>query len=128
MPTINDHRWIRLAFAPFQLRQRVHDVAAGGEHGRRGRARPVFTRARHYFWQAEWDFWTSDHGLGQADGDLAEAARTHLPPLHQAGLVELAGEETGVLPGVRLLPAPGAYSRAFGGGPHLRRRGCPVPG
>jgi predicted ATPase len=38
---------------------------------------------------------------------VAGAARTHLPPLHNAGLVELVSEETEVLPGVRLLPAPG---------------------
>ena len=68
---------------------------------------PVFTRARHYFWQAEWDFWTSGEGLAQVPGELADAARTHLPPLQQAGLVELVSEETEVLPGVWLLPAPG---------------------
>lgn len=68
---------------------------------------PVFTRARHYFWQAEWDFWTSGDGLAQVPPELADAARTHLPPLHQAGLVELVSQETEVLPGVRLLPAPG---------------------
>jgi len=68
---------------------------------------PVFARARHYFWQAEWDFWTSEQGLAQVPEELAEAARTHLPPLHQAGLVELVSQETEVLPGVRLLPAPG---------------------
>ncbi len=68
---------------------------------------PVFARARHYFWQAEWDFWTSEEGLAQVPGELADAARTHLPPLHQAGLVELVSADTEVLPGVRLLPAPG---------------------
>ena len=68
---------------------------------------PVFARARHYFWQAEWDFWTSEPELAQVPEELADAARTHLPPLHYAGLVELVSEETDVLPGVRLLPAPG---------------------
>jgi glyoxylase-like metal-dependent hydrolase (beta-lactamase superfamily II) len=72
-----------------------------------GRRVPVFIRARHYFWQAEWDFWTTDEGLAQVPEDLADAARTHLPPLHQAGLVELVNQETQVLPGVRLLPARG---------------------
>jgi glyoxylase-like metal-dependent hydrolase (beta-lactamase superfamily II) len=76
-------------------------VAAGG------RRVPVFTGARHYLWQAEWDFWTSEEGLAQVPEVLAGAARTHLPPLHQAGLVELVSEETEVLAGVRLLPAPG---------------------
>src|SRR5215472_16771366 len=68
---------------------------------------PVFARARHYLWQAEWDFWTSEPRLAQVPRELADAARAHLPPLHHAGLVELASEETDVLPGVRLLPAPG---------------------
>jgi glyoxylase-like metal-dependent hydrolase (beta-lactamase superfamily II) len=72
-----------------------------------GRRVPVFARARHYFWQAEWDFWTSEPGLAQVPEGLADAARTHLPPLHRAGLVELVNQETEVLPGVRLLPAPG---------------------
>jgi glyoxylase-like metal-dependent hydrolase (beta-lactamase superfamily II) len=67
---------------------------------------PVFARARHYFCQAEWDFWTSDEAAGQFP-ELADWAGTHLPPLSQAGLVELISEETEVLPGVRLVPAPG---------------------
>jgi glyoxylase-like metal-dependent hydrolase (beta-lactamase superfamily II) len=68
---------------------------------------PVFARARHYFWQAEWDFWTSSEGLAQVPEEFADAARTHLPPLHRAELVERVSEETDVLPGVRLLPSPG---------------------
>ena len=67
---------------------------------------PVFSRARHYFWQAEWDFWTDADGLAQVP-DMADAARMHLPPVQHAGLVELVSAETDVLPGVRLLPAPG---------------------
>ena len=67
---------------------------------------PVFTRARHYFWRAEWDFWTSGEGLAQVPGELADAARTHLPPLQQAGLVELVSEETEVLPGVQHAATP----------------------
>jgi glyoxylase-like metal-dependent hydrolase (beta-lactamase superfamily II) len=68
---------------------------------------PVFTNARHYLWQSEWDFWTSSDGLAQVPEELADGARTHLPPLADAGLVTLISEETEVLPGVRLLPAPG---------------------
>ncbi len=67
---------------------------------------PVFARARHYLCQAEWDYWTSDEAAGQFP-DLADWAGTHLRPLSQAGLVELITEETEVLPGVRLVPAPG---------------------
>jgi glyoxylase-like metal-dependent hydrolase (beta-lactamase superfamily II) len=68
---------------------------------------PVFGAARHYFWHTEWEYWTSEEELAQVPEDLADPARTHLPPVHQAGLVELVSEETDVLPGVRLLPAPG---------------------
>jgi len=67
---------------------------------------PVFARARHYFCEAEWNFWTGQ-GLAQVPADLADGARTHLPPLRQAGLVEIVTAETEVLPGVRLLPFPG---------------------
>jgi glyoxylase-like metal-dependent hydrolase (beta-lactamase superfamily II) len=67
---------------------------------------PVFARARHYFCQAEWDFWTGD-GLADVPDVLAAGARTHLPPLRAAGLVDLVDEQTEVLPGVRLLPVPG---------------------
>jgi glyoxylase-like metal-dependent hydrolase (beta-lactamase superfamily II) len=68
---------------------------------------PVFSRARHFIWQSEWEFWTSEEGLGQVDEDLAGAARVHLPPVGQSGLLELVSEETDVLPGVRILRAPG---------------------
>lgn len=68
---------------------------------------PVFRRARHYFWHREWEYWTSEEGLAQVPEGLADPARTHLPPVKQAGLVELVSEEVDVLPGVRLLPAPG---------------------
>jgi glyoxylase-like metal-dependent hydrolase (beta-lactamase superfamily II) len=67
---------------------------------------PVFAHARHYFCQAEWDFWTSDEAAAEFS-DPAGWAGTHLPPLSQSGLVELISEETEVLPGVRLVPAPG---------------------
>jgi glyoxylase-like metal-dependent hydrolase (beta-lactamase superfamily II) len=72
-----------------------------------GRRRPVFPNARHFFWQTEWQFWTSEEGLAQVPDMLAGPARLNLPPLQAAGLVETIDEETDVLPGVRLLPAPG---------------------
>lgn len=75
-------------------------MADGGERV------PVFARARHYFCAAEWNFWTGD-GLSHVPDELADGARTHLPPLRAAGLVEMVDEPTEVLPGVRLLPVPG---------------------
>jgi glyoxylase-like metal-dependent hydrolase (beta-lactamase superfamily II) len=86
----------------------AHSDHIGGLTAESGGGRvPVFPRARHLFWQAEWEFWTSGQGLAQVPPELAEAARIHLPPVHRAGLVELVSGETEVLPGVRLLPAPG---------------------
>jgi hypothetical protein len=35
---INNHRWVRHTLAPFQVRQRVNDVAVGGEHSRHDRS------------------------------------------------------------------------------------------
>lgn len=73
----------------------------------RGQRLPVFTRARHYFWKSEWEFWTSEHSLALLPEFLAGPARSHLPPLREAGLVELVSREIEVLPGMRLFPAPG---------------------
>jgi glyoxylase-like metal-dependent hydrolase (beta-lactamase superfamily II) len=67
---------------------------------------PVFPRARHYFCAAEWNFWTGGE-LAHVPEELANGARTHLPPLRAAGLVDLVDEQTEVLPGVLLLPTPG---------------------
>jgi glyoxylase-like metal-dependent hydrolase (beta-lactamase superfamily II) len=38
---------------------------------------------------------------------MLAAAATHLPPLRKAGVLDLVSEETEVLPGVRLIAAPG---------------------
>lgn len=67
---------------------------------------PVFARACHYFSAAEWNFWTGE-GLDHVPGELADGARTHLPPLRAAGLVATVDEHTEVLPGVWLSPTPG---------------------
>ncbi|MDP9340731.1 MAG: MBL fold metallo-hydrolase [Actinomycetota bacterium] len=67
---------------------------------------PTYGRARHHVWQSEWDFWTSPAADALPEMLLGPARMT-FPVLEQAGLVEPVGEETDVLPGVRLLPAPG---------------------
>jgi len=71
-----------------------------------GRA-PTFGSSSHYFWRSEWEFWTSEERLAELPELLAGPARLHLPVLQEAGLVETVEEEIDVLPGVRLLPAPG---------------------
>lgn len=60
-----------------------------------------------YFWEDEWAFWTDESSLEQLPDLVAGPARKHLPVLAEAGLVETVSEEVDVLPGVRLVPAPG---------------------
>jgi glyoxylase-like metal-dependent hydrolase (beta-lactamase superfamily II) len=69
--------------------------------------KPVFSRARHYIAEAEWSFWTSAESLAQLSPAMAGPAQVHLPPLHEAGLVELVGDGVEPMPGVRLLATPG---------------------
>lgn len=72
-----------------------------------GRREPAFPRAAHLIWSDEWAFWTSEDGLSRVPDIMASCARTHLPPLQAAGVVETLSAETEVLPGVRVVPAPG---------------------
>lgn len=73
---------------------------------RDGARAPTYGRARHYLWKSEWEFWTSPD-LGDLPEMMQGAARMTFPVLAEAGLIETVAEETDVLPGVRLLPAPG---------------------
>jgi glyoxylase-like metal-dependent hydrolase (beta-lactamase superfamily II) len=68
---------------------------------------PVFAGRPHYLWASEWQFWTSQETLALVPDVLAAPARLHLPPLADAGVVVTINEETEILPGVRLEPAPG---------------------
>jgi glyoxylase-like metal-dependent hydrolase (beta-lactamase superfamily II) len=71
------------------------------------RRRPMFPRARHWFWASEWEAWTSKAAVTFFGEALARPASVHLPVIAEAGLVDLADQETEALPGVRLLSAPG---------------------
>ncbi len=86
----------------------AHPDHIGGltSDGGKGRV-PTFGSSRHYFWKDEWDFWTSEERLSELPELLAGPARLHLPALLEAGLVETVADEIDVIPGVRLLPAPG---------------------
>jgi glyoxylase-like metal-dependent hydrolase (beta-lactamase superfamily II) len=68
---------------------------------------PVFAKAEHWFWETEWQFWTSAQSLAQLPEIVAGPARTHLPPLEEAGLVRTAFKEREVVAGIHLVPAPG---------------------
>src|SRR5438552_11952464 len=84
-----------------------HPDHIGGRTVERGGARvPRYPKARHYLWKSEWEFWTSA-GLDDLPEMMRETARMTFPVLEQAGLVDPVGEETDIVPGVRLLTAPG---------------------
>lgn len=75
--------------------------------------KPAFPNARYVMGDTEWEFWTSDPDLSDlAVSDeiralLREVPRRTLPPVReQLDLVD-ADAETGIAPGIRLLPAPG---------------------
>jgi glyoxylase-like metal-dependent hydrolase (beta-lactamase superfamily II) len=55
----------------------------------------------------DWEFWTSEAGLAEVSAVGADAARRQLPPLAAAGVLELVDGEEEVVPGLRVVPAPG---------------------
>jgi glyoxylase-like metal-dependent hydrolase (beta-lactamase superfamily II) len=83
------------------------DHIGGLTHGPPDARVPIYASARHYVNADEWRFWTTDEGLAQVPDVMSTPARTNLPPLEAAGLVEIVDGEHDVVPGVRLIPAPG---------------------
>jgi glyoxylase-like metal-dependent hydrolase (beta-lactamase superfamily II) len=67
---------------------------------------PVFGRARHIVQRREWQFWSSEQPTG-VSADLAGAPRRCLPPIADAGLLDLVDGDVDVAEGVRMLPAAG---------------------
>jgi glyoxylase-like metal-dependent hydrolase (beta-lactamase superfamily II) len=61
---------------------------------------PTFPNARYWLWRAEWDYWTQPAAMAERP-----FLPNKLPPL--AGHLELADSEVEVVPGVRLIAAPG---------------------
>jgi glyoxylase-like metal-dependent hydrolase (beta-lactamase superfamily II) len=64
---------------------------------------PRFRRARHLVSWVEWELWNEDGRLSDAHG----AARAQVPPLAEAGLIELVRAPAQIADDIRLLPAPG---------------------
>jgi glyoxylase-like metal-dependent hydrolase (beta-lactamase superfamily II) len=64
---------------------------------------PRFPRARHVVARLEWELWTGDGRLTDAE----TVAHAQIPPLDEAGVIELVEPPVEVVDGVRLLPAPG---------------------
>ncbi len=78
-----------------------------------GEGKPAFPNARYVMWNTEWDFWTSDNpdlsSMPVPDeiktSLLIGTARRCLPAIRKQ--IELIEHESEVVPGIRLLPAPG---------------------
>jgi glyoxylase-like metal-dependent hydrolase (beta-lactamase superfamily II) len=68
---------------------------------------PRYPNARHVMSAGEWDYWLEPGHAPAAADYLAAIARLHLPPLREAGLLELTDGAVEVAPGVRIVPAPG---------------------
>src|SRR5581483_7202452 len=66
--------------------------------------RPLFPRAQYVIGQADFRHFTSDEARARADGPFYT---DQLVPLQEHGQLEPSDGEREVLPGVRLLPAPG---------------------
>jgi glyoxylase-like metal-dependent hydrolase (beta-lactamase superfamily II) len=69
--------------------------------------RLTFPGARHVMSTTEWAFWTGSDNLARMPEMLAAPARALLPPLAEAGVLDLVSGEVELVPGVWLRPAPG---------------------
>lgn len=86
-----------------------HPDHIGGNTDAAGK--PAFPNARYVMWKDEWEFWMSGPDLAQLD--IAEeikqfllmSARKNLPPIKDR--LYLIDRETELMPGIRLIPAPG---------------------
>jgi glyoxylase-like metal-dependent hydrolase (beta-lactamase superfamily II) len=73
--------------------------------------KPAFPNARYVMWKEEWEFWTSEPDLSQLAAAehiielLLTFARNNLPPIKDQ--IDLVDAETEVVPGIRLIAAPG---------------------
>jgi glyoxylase-like metal-dependent hydrolase (beta-lactamase superfamily II) len=68
----------------------------------------AFPGARFVMWRGEWDFWSSgeaEQRLGHGGEVLLDSAQRNLPPIR--GQVELVEHEEEIIPGLRIIAAPG---------------------
>lgn len=81
----------------------AHPDHVGGALDDKGE--PIFSHATHYICRTEWDFWFSEQAAIQPGGWMTEFAREKLTPIK--GKTVLLEREEEILPGVRVLFAPG---------------------
>jgi glyoxylase-like metal-dependent hydrolase (beta-lactamase superfamily II) len=86
-----------------------HPDHVGGNIDKKGN--PAFLNARYIMMKDEWDFWASDPNLDELKISdhgkeiLVKVAQGNLLPLR--GKVDLTSHETDVVPGIRVISAPG---------------------
>lgn len=93
-----------------------HPDHLGGNTGAEGKL--VFQNARHVIWRDEWDFWMSEQAERKLDEHVKEVllkfARKNLPPIQ--GQLDIIDHETGVVPGIQAIAAPGHMALAISSG------------
>ena len=81
----------------------AHPDHIGGALDAKGQ--PVYRNGRYYISQIEWDFWYSEDAISRAPEPFAAIARKNLDPVRDQ-VITVEGESD-IVPGVRMLPAPG---------------------
>jgi glyoxylase-like metal-dependent hydrolase (beta-lactamase superfamily II) len=66
---------------------------------------PVFSNARYIASESEWDYWLTPPGSNELHNMFFSSARKNLLPIRDR--FDLAKDNAEVLPGIRLIPAPG---------------------
>jgi glyoxylase-like metal-dependent hydrolase (beta-lactamase superfamily II) len=80
-----------------------HVDHAAGTHNSRGE--PVFPNARYITSEKEWEYWLQPPGINKLHNMFFDSARKNLLPIRDR--FDLAEDNAEVLPGIRLIPAPG---------------------
>ena len=65
----------------------------------------VYANARYYLWVDEWEFWTSEVAFARASERHVAIARANLEAIRDRLI--LLDQEGEIVPGVRVVPAPG---------------------
>jgi glyoxylase-like metal-dependent hydrolase (beta-lactamase superfamily II) len=81
----------------------AHPDHIGGTLDKDGQ--PVYANARFFISKDEWSFWFSETALSKTPEPFVTIARQNLEPIRDR--VNLLSGESQVVPGVRVLPAPG---------------------
>jgi glyoxylase-like metal-dependent hydrolase (beta-lactamase superfamily II) len=66
---------------------------------------PTFPNARYVMWREGWEYFTSEETLIQMEAERAAFTRARLVSIRDR--IDLIDEEMDILPGVRVVPAPG---------------------